>query len=823
MTKILKTQGAKATRIMLSCLLVMSACLGVFANIGTQKAYATDTYLSVGGNIPYAGYGTSLMYSGESIAYCGNPSAATPAAGAYAKADIDAPSGRNAETAADLWFGYGAPGFDANMWPATWYDGSPMTDGNYIALTHVLLSDTFSSDGNYALHGCNQAFKDWARYNIIGFGDDGEMINGGATGRQMAERADEVPSNFMPYMLYTGAATQLILSFDYIPDGYVQVHKDTADASISAGNPNYSLAGAEYTVYDGSGAPVCVLATDASGLTNVSGALPVGSYTCKETKAPAGFALDEQTYSFAIAPENWDANRVVALTPAPELPQTGTDRGALTVTLNKGDLETSEQSAQGAATLEGAKFVVKHYALAAGSVSDASALANQTPDYTWTVITGADGSAVIEAWTSNDDNEVHGLPLGVCTIEETEAPTGYLLDKTVRVFDVVASGATQHFDLANVPVVSNQVIRGDIELIKISDGDHKRMAGVPFAITSKTTGEVHTIVTDANGYASTTASWNSHALDTNGDTAGSGIWFGTSTPDDGHGALIYDTYSVEEQPCEANAGKTLIPAFEITLSRDAHVINLGTLTNDSLPKASISKADITTGEELPGATLQVIDKDGKVIEEWVSTDTAHEVLLPAGEYALHEELAPDGYLVAGDVAFTVLDGTITQNVEMKDDYTKVDISKTDIATGKELPGAHLQVIDNDDAVVAEWDTDGTTHRIDKLAPGDYILRETSAPDGYEVAEDVAFTVEAAGDIQLVEMKDKATPETPEKPVEPTTPDTPTSSDLPKTGDSFPWAIIAVFVLAGAGATTGAYALRRKRTEETTEPEAGDRQ
>ena len=95
---------------------------------------------------------------------------------------------------------------------------------------------------------------------------------------------------------------------------------------------------------------------------------------------------------------------------------------------------------------------------------------------------------------------------------------------------------------------------------------------------------------------------------------------------------------------------------------------------------------------------------------------------------LTETIAPEGYLVATSIEFTVEETGDVQKVEMKDDYTKVDISKTDIATGDELPGAHLQVIDKDDKVVAEWDTNGKVHRINGLEPGDYTLRETSAPD-----------------------------------------------------------------------------------------------
>lgn len=796
----IKTGGVQVVKAALALLLVLSSCAGVLG-ASAQDAFAEDTaYLDVGGSIPYAGYSTSWMHVGASIAYCGNPSAATPASGTYSKQAIDAPSGRDAETTADLWFGYGSPGFDASLWPSAWYDGSAMTEERYVALTHILLSDTFTSDGSYALYGCSEDFKDWARTNVIGYDANGNMVNDNATGRQIMKRAGEVPSNFTAFMMNTGAATQLVLSFTYIPDGYVQVHKATSDGSITANNPNYSLAGAQYSVCDASGAVVNALTTDASGASNVSDALLIGTYTVKETKAPAGFALDTNTYTVTISPDTWDTNRVVALTPDAEVPQTGTDPSALSVTLAKQDVETGEQAAQGAATLEGAIFVVKHYALAAGSIGDAGALSGIAPDYTWTVTTDATGTARIESWTSSDGQETYGLPLGVCTIEETEAPTGYLLSDTVQIFDVVASGTTQHFDLTGVPTVSDQVKRGDLELIKISDGDHARMAGVPFTITSKTTGEEHTIVTDANGHASTSAGWNLHSLDTNGSTANSGIWFGTSPTNDGTGALIYDTYTIEEQPCDANAGKALIPAFDITVSRDAYTVNIGTMTNDDLPRVTISKTDITTGTELTGAALQIVDHDGAAVEQWVSTDTPHEVSLEAGDYTLHEETAPDGYLVASDVAFSVVGGTVSQKVVMEDDCTKVDISKTDVVTGEELAGAHLQIIDKDGAVVEEWDTDGTARRVNALAPGDYTLRETGAPDGYGVAEDVAFTVQKTGDVQKVEMKDQATPA-------PDTPSTSTDESLPKTGDAFPWWILALVAGAGVIAVVGYCVIR----------------
>ncbi len=160
--------------------------------------------------------------------------------------------------------------------------------------------------------------------------------------------------------------------------------------------------------------------------------------------------------------------------------------------------------------------------------------------------------------------------------------------------------------------------------------------------------------------------------------------------------------------------------------------------------------------------LQVIDKDGNVLEEWVSSKEEHVIYgLPEGSYTLHEELAPyeDGYVSASDVTFEVKeDGSVTK-VEMKDEYSKVEISKTDLTTGKELEGAKLQIIRKDGTVLEEWITDVKPHSVAKLPVNEELtLREITAPDGYEIAEDVTFTLKDTMEVQKVEMKDARTPE-----------------------------------------------------------------
>ena len=144
---------------------------------------------------------------------------------------------------------------------------------------------------------------------------------------------------------------------------------------------------------------------------------------------------------------------------------------------------------------------------------------------------------------------------------------------------------------------------------------------MPFKITSKTTGESHMIVTDGNGQASTAASWNAHTKDTNGGTADSGVWFGGSEPEDAKGALPYDDYTLEEQPSEANADRALIPAFDVSVYRDAVAVDLGTLTNDAPP---------TQTPPAPGVQTEATDADD-------------------GD---HEAVADDSVTIVGTVSYT---------------------------------------------------------------------------------------------------------------------------------------------------------------------------
>ena len=232
-------------------------------------------------------------------------------------------------------------------------------------------------------------------------------------------------------------------------------------------------------------------------------------------------------------------------------------------------------------------------------------------------------------------------------------------------------------------------------------------------------------------------------------------WTSGTEPHPIEGKLVAGaTYTLVETLAPTAEGYVPAQSIQFTVEDDGKVQQV--FMQDDYTKVSISKTDIATGAEVPGAHLQIVDGEGNILAEWVTDGTPHYIeRLPVGTLTLIETQAPteDGYVRAENVTFEVLPTGEIQQVEMKDDFTKVEISKKDITNGDELRGAHLRISDADGNVVAEWTTDGQPHRIDRLQPGKYILTETAAPNGYKLAESVRFVVEESGRIQKVTMYD----------------------------------------------------------------------
>ena len=347
---------------------------------------------------------------------------------------------------------------------------------------------------------------------------------------------------------------------------------------------------------------------DAFYTQNEKSVLPLGTLTVEETKAPDGYLLDGAYMQAGDSAEQIKGMYLTQITEDGELAVlSGSNQYSVSdqvirggVKIQKRDLETKDTKAQGSATLKDTAFAIislnENPVLVEGKLYKK----NETVK---TIQTGIDGIATTTADL---------LPYGKYKLEETKAPEGYLADGAKAIeFSITENGKI--VDLTDEShSIYNQIKRGDLEGVKIGAGTHKRLANVPFKITSKTTGESHIVVTDKNGQFSTASDWASHKKNTNAGTSSEdGIWFGTSEPDDSKGALLYDTYEIEELACESNKGMKLIPAFEVVVSRNKVTIDLGTLTDEYEKEITIhtTATDKETGEKIivAGKKVTIVD------------------------------------------------------------------------------------------------------------------------------------------------------------------------------------------------------------------------
>lgn len=345
------------------------------------------------------------------------------------------------------------------------------------------------------------------------------------------------------------------------------------------------------------------------------------------------------------------------------------------------------------------------------------------------MVTDKEGKAVL-----------NNLPIGKYYVVEEKAGQNCVLDPEAKEFEIAYKGQEVAVDYVTMEL-TNQRQKVSLSLLKKDAETGKPLEGVVFGLYAQediknAAGEV-VVEKDALIELGTT------------DEEGK-LVFQADLP---HGK--YYIQEVEHKP--GYLPNDEVYSFDASytdqtlelLAFSEEISNQPTITE-------FTKVDLTGGQEIEGAKMQILDQEGKVVEEWVSKKEAHVVYaLAPGEYILHEEQAPteQGYVRAEDVKFVVEETGDVQKVKMEDDHTKVSISKTDITDGKEIEGAKLQILDQDGEVVESWTT-GEEHLIEYLPVGTYTLHEEAAVDGYIVANDVEFTVEETGEIQKVKMEDE---------------------------------------------------------------------
>ena len=408
--------------------------------------------------------------------------------------------------------------------------------------------------------------------------------------------------------------------------------------------------------------------------------LPLGTITVKEKTAPNGYLLEGAYMQAAGSSEQIKGVYVAQITEDGELAAlSGSNQYSVLdkvirggVKIQKRDLETKDTKAQGGATLKDTAFEI--ISLNDNAVLVDGKLYNKN-EVVKTIHTGVDGIATTAADT---------LPYGKYRIEESNAPEGYLTDGAKPIeFEITEDGKI--VDLTDeAHSIYNQIKRGDIEGVKIGAGTHKRLANVPFRITGKTTGESHIIVTDANGQFSTSSDWVSHKQNTNaGKTSEDGIWFGTSTPDDSKGALLYDTYTIEELRCDSNKGMTLIPAFDVVVSRNKVVVDLGTLTDEYEPEIIIhtTATDKVTGGKsiVAGKSVTIVDT---VTLDGLTKGTKYQLKGWQMVKSENAQLLIDGQPVESDYTFTAKKSEM--EVEVSYTFNASALGGKDLVTFEEL-------------------------------------------------------------------------------------------------------------------------------------------
>lgn len=377
------------------------------------------------------------------------------------------------------------------------------------------------------------------------------------------------------------------------------------------------------------------------------------------------------------------------------------------------------------------------------------------------VINAIDGSIIYKKGTviSKGKTNAQGtltvddLPMGHYLLKETLTNEGYVLSEEVKDVIFEQKDTTTKEYVINVNI-TNIKPYGEINLEKTDKDTKELLGGVTFQLTAKeyiySLDGRNTLLYKAGDKVSV-------------DISEDGRYVTNELGQINISDLPLGHYELKEiQTLEGYVPNDKIYDIDLTYDHSEKIIYTKQINiENEKTTTEISKIDATDEKELEGAHLSLKDKDGNIVEEWVSGKETHIIrgLFINEEYTLHEDLAPIGYVTASDVTFTVNGDGTTTKVTMKDEITKVDISKVDATDGKEIEGAKLTLKDKESGKVIEtWISGKTPHRIEGLEVGKiYILHEDLAPTGYKVASDVEFTIKDTGEIQKIIMKDEHKP------------------------------------------------------------------
>ena len=638
---------------------------------------------------------------------------------------------------------------------------------------------------------------------------------------------------------------------DEAPTGKISIKKSDSKGNVQG---EASLEGAEYTVYGADGQEVGKITTDKDGNGSLEN-LVLGTYTVKETKAPEAYDLDWNTYTVELTYK--DQNTAIILgnvdskenvkTGKIEIKKTDTEgnplksgefgiyanadmyigdtlykKGQLVVSIKtddsgvarSGDLPygsyyVKEISAPTQEAGNSHNFVLsddtQYVKINGKNKTDTVTFVDKKVTASKTTITGTDeikgavmtvtdnDGKVIDTWTSDGNpHSIKGLHEGwEYTLTETTAPKGYVKAESIK-FTVSTDKKDQTVVMKDKQfTASKKDVSGKnyVEGAKLEVRDDQNRVVDSWTSTKEDhyvsgleEGKTYTLTetTAPNGYVkaesieftvskdkvnqkvnmldkqiSVTKTEVSGTDEVEGakmtvtDEKGKTVDEWTSGKEEHYVSGLEEgkTYTLTETT--APNGYVKAESIEFTVSKD----KVNQKVNMLDKQISVTKTDITGTQEVPGATLTVKDADGNTVDTWVSGEKEHYVsgLEEGKTYSLIEETAPEGYVRADEITFTVTKEKVDQEVNMFD--AQVKVTKTDALTGDAVKGAEFTVFDKDGNIVDKWTTDGTAHAVSGLDAGcEYILKETKTPEGYMTAPDRTLVVSGEQNMD-VEIKE----------------------------------------------------------------------
>lgn len=538
----------------------------------------------------------------------------------------------------------------------------------------------------------------------------------------------ESATNESMLLTWTGEIVQVrqnghsvaITAVNDVERGGLSVEKqDTITGSTPQGDANFQ--GITFEIINNSRNPVMVegqkyqpgevvktLVTDSEGKASTADdLLPYGEYILHESATNESMLLTAPDQTVLVE----DDGIIYEFVMADEVARGG-------VLVEKRDLESGLLTPLGGASLDGTLFEITNKSINAVYVNGAL----YQPGEVCATIEVVDGIAQTDA---------RALPYGTYQMVESKPGEGYLhTDQIVRSFQIRQDG--QVVEYRDGDAAYNQVIRGDLQFVKVGEGGESNMhrfANVAFKLTSQTTGETHMVVTDENGEVRTTTEWNPHSQNTNGNDGvedesawddHNGTWFGLTTEDwmvdvqDELCALPYDQYTLEELPCAGNAGYELVKVPNITISRNNTVIELGTIDDQFEGVPEIGTTATVDGEHTAEPTGEVTIVD-TVTYQNLKVGQTYKLSGILMDKSTGEPLLVGEQQVTAELEFTPdsPDGTVelTYTLDASALAGKVVVVFEDLYQGETLVASHADLEDEGQTVTFGQPEIGTTATI----------------------------------------------------------------------------------------------------------------